>query len=60
MGGALWQTTLLAETFGVDPEGYKETCYHASGWSCLGKTKGYARVSAPQYYQDNEPPKHLW
>jgi len=50
---------LLAETF-VDPEGYKGTCYHASGWSRLGQTKGYARVSAPQYYQDNERPKYLW
>jgi hypothetical protein len=50
---------LLAETF-VDPEGYKGTCYHASGWSRLGETKGYARVSAPQYYQDNDRPKHLW
>lgn len=50
---------LLAETF-VDPEGYKGTCYHAAGWTKLGQTKGYARVSAPQYYQDNERPKHLW
>lgn len=50
---------LLAETF-VDPEGYKGTCYHAAGWTKLGTTKGYARVSAPQYYQDNERPKHLW
>jgi hypothetical protein len=50
---------LLAETF-VDPEGYKGTCYHASGWTRLGSTKGYARVPAPQYYQDNEHPKHLW
>ncbi|MBT62625.1 MAG: hypothetical protein CML13_05365 [Puniceicoccaceae bacterium] len=50
---------LLAETF-VDPEGYNGTCYHASGWTRLGRTKGYARVSAPQYYQDNERPKYLW
>ena len=50
---------MLAETF-VDPEGYKGTCYHAAGWTKLGQTKGYARVSAPQYYQDNERPKHLW
>lgn len=50
---------LLAETF-VDPEGYKGTCYHAAGWTRLGQTKGYARVPAPQYYQDNEHPKHLW
>jgi hypothetical protein len=50
---------LLAETF-VDPEGYKGTCYHASGWSRVGQTKGYTRVSAPQYYQDNDRPKHLW
>lgn len=50
---------LLAETF-VDPEGYKGTCYHAAGWTKLGLTKGYSRVAAPQYYQDNERPKHLW
>ena len=50
---------LLAETF-VDPEGYKGTCYHAAGWSKQGKTKGYGRVSAPQYYQDNKRPKDLW
>lgn len=50
---------LLAETF-VDPEAYKGTCYHAAGWSRLGQTKGFARVSAPQYYQDNDRPKHLW
>jgi len=50
---------LLAETF-VDPEGYKGTCYHASGWSRQGQTKGYGRVGAPQYYQDNKRPKYLW
>jgi hypothetical protein len=50
---------LLAETF-VDPEGYKGTCYHASGWSRQGQTKGYGRVAAPQYYQDNKHPKYLW
>ena len=55
----LGKRPLLAETF-VDPEGYKGTCYHAAGWTKLGQTKGYARVSAPQYYQDNERPKHLW
>jgi hypothetical protein len=50
---------LLAETF-VDPEGYKGTCYHAAGWRNCGRTAGYARVSAPEYYQDNDHPKHLW
>jgi len=50
---------LLVETF-VDPEGYKGTCYHAAGWTRLGETKGYTRVSAPQYYQDNKHPKDLW
>jgi predicted transposase YbfD/YdcC len=49
---------LLAKIF-VDPEGYKGTCYHASGWSREGRTKGYGRVSAPQYYEDNEHPKYL-
>ena len=41
---------LLAETF-VDPDNYKGTCYQAAGWIRLGQTKGYARVSAPEYYQ---------
>jgi hypothetical protein len=50
---------LLAETF-VDPEGYKGTCYHASGWSLGEQTKGYKRVAAPQHYEDNKHPKHLW
>lgn len=50
---------LLAETF-VDPDNYKGTCYQAAGWIRLGQTKGYARVSAPEYYQDNEHPKDLW
>ena len=60
MGGARYgKRPLLAETF-VDPEAYKGTCYHAAGWSRLGQTKGFARVSAPQYYQDNDRPKHLW
>jgi hypothetical protein len=49
---------LLAETF-VDPEGYKGTCYHASGWSLGEQTKGYKRVAALQYYEDNKHPKHL-
>ena len=55
----LGKRPLLAETF-VDPEGYKGTCYHAAGWTKLGHTQGYARVAAPQYYQDNERPKYLW
>lgn len=50
---------LLAETF-VDPEGYKGTCYNATGWVRLGRTKGYSRVAAPEYYQDNGHPKNLW
>ena len=50
---------LLAETF-VDPAGFKGTCYNASGWTRLGRTKGYSRVAAPEYYQDNKRPKCLW
>ena len=46
MGARYGKRPLLAETF-VDPEAYKGTCYQATGWSRLGQTKGFARVSAP-------------
>ena len=50
---------MLAQTF-VDPADYRAPSYLASGWSRLRQTKGYARVPEPQYYQDNDRPKHLW
>jgi hypothetical protein len=31
------------ETF-VDPAYFRGTCYNASGWRALGRTKGYGRV----------------
>jgi hypothetical protein len=60
---ALWLETfgyepLLAETFS-DIEAREGTCYKASGWTALGKTKGYSRHAA-DYYVPNDRPKKLW
>jgi hypothetical protein len=49
---------LLAETFS-DIEAREGTCYKASGWQALGKTKGYSRHRA-DFYVPNERPKKLW
>ena len=49
---------LLAETFS-DIEAREGTCYKASGWIALGKTKGYSRHAA-DYYVPNDRPKKLW
>ena len=49
---------LLAETFS-DIEAREGTCYRASGWTALGKTKGYSRHAA-DYYVPNDRPKKLW
>ena len=49
---------LLAETFS-DIEAREGTCYKASGWTALGKTKGYSRHAA-DYYVPNDRPKKLW
>lgn len=49
---------LLAETF-TDIEAYEGTCYKASGWQPLGKTKGYSRDRA-DFYVPNDRPKKLW
>ena len=49
---------LLAETFS-DPEAREGTCYKASGWLGLGKTKGYSRHRA-DFYVPNDRPKKLW
>jgi hypothetical protein len=49
---------LLAETFS-DIEACEGTCYKASGWLALGKTKGYSRHAA-DYYVPNDRPKKLW
>lgn len=48
---------VLAETF-VDPRYFVGTCYQASGWTCLGETKGFAK-SAKKYIQHNHP-KKVW
>ncbi len=60
---ALWHEQfgyepLLAETFS-DIEAREGTCYKASGWIPLGKTKGYSRQRA-DFYVSNDRPKKLW
>lgn len=49
---------LLAETF-TDIESYAGTCYKASGWTPLGKTKGFSRHRS-DFFTANERPKKLW
>ena len=49
---------LIAETF-VDPERFRGTTYQASGWTLLGKTKGFQR-SRQDFYEAHERPKQLW
>jgi hypothetical protein len=49
---------LVAESF-VDGEQRLGTCYKASGWTLLGKTKGFARVRQ-DFYLAHERPKQLW
>jgi hypothetical protein len=49
---------LVAESF-VDPQLFRGTAYKASGWTLLGKTKGYAR-SRREYYTEHSSPKHLY
>jgi len=49
---------LVAETFS-DIEAREGTCYKASGWLGLGKTKGYSRHRA-DFYVPNDRPKKLW
>ncbi|HVV00119.1 MAG TPA: Druantia anti-phage system protein DruA, partial [Verrucomicrobiae bacterium] len=49
---------LIAETF-VDPEQFRGTTYQASGWTLLGKTKGFQR-SRQDFYEAHDRPKQLW
>ena len=49
---------LLAETF-VDIEAYTGTCYKASNWIDLGKTKGFERAGT-DYYERHNRPKRLF
>ena len=59
----MWMETfgyepLMAETF-TDIEAYEGTCYKASGWQQLGRTKGFSRHRA-DFYVLNDRPKKLW
>ncbi len=49
---------VLVESF-VDPEQFRGTTYQCSGWTQLGLTQGYGRVSK-DYYIQHEQPKQLW
>jgi hypothetical protein len=49
---------LIAETF-VDPSRFQGTAYKATGWTLLGKTKGYER-SRKDFYEAHDRPKQLW
>jgi hypothetical protein len=49
---------LMAETF-VDPERFRGTTYQVSGWTLLGKTKGFQR-SQQDFYEAHDRPKQLW
>lgn len=49
---------LVVESF-VDGQAYLGTCYKASGWTLLGKTKGYGRARQ-EFYLAHERPKALW
>ena len=49
---------VLAETF-TDVESFEGTCYKASGWEALGKTRGYSRHRA-DFYVRHDRPKKLW
>jgi len=48
----------MVESF-VDPEQFRGTTYQCSGWSQLGLTQGYGRVTK-DYYMEHEQPKQLW
>ena len=49
---------LLAETF-TDIEAYEGTCYKASGWIAVGKSKGFSRHKS-DFYVPNGRPKKIW
>ena len=48
----------LAETF-VDPARFRGTCYAASNWTRVGRTKGFARHNG-SYTDPHEAPKDMW
>ncbi|MDV7391399.1 DUF4338 domain-containing protein, partial [Arthrospira platensis SPKY1] len=49
---------LLVETF-VELEAFQGTCYKASNWIELGKTKGFER-SGVDFYEAHDKPKRLF
>jgi len=48
---------VMVETF-VDPRRFSGTCYKASNWKLLGKTKGYRKQS--DGYIQNDHPKYVF
>ena len=48
----------LAETF-VDPARFRGTCYAASNWTRVGRTKGFARHNG-SYTDPHEVPKEMY
>ena len=51
---------LLAETF-VDPSRFAGTCYRASNWRMLGRTRGFTRLpGSPARWRENGQPKEVY
>ena len=51
---------LLAETF-VDPSRFAGTCYRASNWRMLGRTRGFTRLpGSPVRWRENGQPKEVY
>ena len=49
----------LAETF-VDPSRFAGTCYRASNWRMLGRTRGFTRLpGSPVRWRENGQPKEV-
>jgi len=48
---------VLAESF-VDSARFRGTCYRASNWICVGKTKGWAKHGATYHFHG--APKSVW
>jgi len=49
---------LLLETF-VDPAYYRGTCYKASGWTVVGRSRGFRR-DGHEFYCPDSTPKDIW
>jgi hypothetical protein len=49
---------LLMETF-VDPALYRGTCYKASNWEVVGRTRGFHRDGV-DFYRADSTPKDIW